>query len=246
MLVANYRDIPVTTAKTEVVRASYSRSSESLVLEKSFCSFRGYLVLRAPFFVDTPTTTRILSEIGGERTLTTHRKAKKRCDQGHPACGRCVRLGKACGGYRDLNDIMFRDQSASVARRASSGGGEASISAAGTLTRPPTPEKDTLTQAFFFEHFVTASHLSFLEGVTPDDLLRKMILACGLACIANRAGDERGREVARHYYVEAITATNTALRHPRRVKEDNTLISVFLLGMFEVRVGRPSAEPFFC
>ena len=33
--------------------------------------------------------------------------------------------------------------------------------------------------------------------------------------------------------MDAISATNTALRHPRRVKEDNTLISVLLLGFFE-------------
>ena len=66
----------------------------------------------------------------------------------------------------------------------------------------------------------------------------KPIMACALAALANRDDDSRGRERARRYYVEAITATNTALRHPRRVKEDNTLISVCLLSIFEV--GEPA------
>lgn len=62
--------------------------------------------------------------------------------------------------------------------------------------------------------------------------------------MANREDDERGRELARQYYVKAITATNAALRHTRRVKEDNTLVTVCLLSMFEVsrqsrtRIGR--------
>ncbi|TKA83385.1 hypothetical protein B0A55_01010 [Friedmanniomyces simplex] len=75
--------------------------------------------------------------------------------------------------------------------------------------------------------------MSFLEGVVPDEFLLKPIVACGLAAIANRENDPDGREVARRYYIEAIAATNTTLRHPRQVKEDNTLIAVALLGCFE-------------
>ncbi|TKA83380.1 hypothetical protein B0A55_01013 [Friedmanniomyces simplex] len=75
--------------------------------------------------------------------------------------------------------------------------------------------------------------MSFPEGVVPDEFLLKPIVACGLAAIANRENDPDGREVARRYYIEAIAATNTTLRHPRRVKEDNTLIAVALLGCFE-------------
>ena len=62
----------------------------------------------------------------------------------------------------------------------------------------------------------------------------KPIMACAVAARANRDNDARGKELARGYYVEAITATNTALRHPRRVKEDNTIVAVSLLSMFEV------------
>jgi hypothetical protein len=130
---------------------------------------------------------------------------------------------------------MFRDQSASVARRAS-GQSEASASAAsGPSTRQPSPDRETVARAFFFEHFVTSSHLAFLEGVTPDEFLQKAITACGLAGLSNRENDPKGHEMARTAYVDAISATNVALRHRRRVKEDNTLVAVFLLGVFEVQ-----------
>lgn len=70
--------------------------------------------------------------------------------------------------------------------------------------------------------------------MSPDDFLMKPIMACALGAMANRDNDARGKELARRYYVEAITATNTALRHPRKVKEDNTIVAVSLLSVFEV------------
>ena len=171
-----------------------------------------------------------------KRTHVIRSKAKKRCDQELPACGRCIRLGKACGGYRDVSDLIFKNETANVTRRASSQS-EASHSGAASsyVTRQPSPEKETRAKQFFFRQFVTPSKLSFLEGISPDEFLMKPILACALAAMANRANDPQGREEARRYYVEAITGTNVALRHPRRVKEDNTLVSVCLLSIYEVR-----------
>lgn len=128
---------------------------------------------------------------------------------------------------------MFRDQSASVARRASSQSEAGPSTGPIVGTRQPSPDKDSVARKFFFEHFVTVSHLTYLEGISPDDFLQKPILACGLAALANREKDARGRETARRYYVDAITATNAALQNPRRVKEDNTLMAVALLGLFE-------------
>lgn len=162
-----------------------------------------------------------------------NRKSKKSCDERLPACSRCVRLGKACGGYRNVSDLIFRNETENVARRASA---QSDHGGAGPAPPPrqSTPEIQTVATQFFFEQIVTPTHLAYLEGITPDDFLLKPIMACALMAMANRDNDERRREVARAYYVEAITATNTALRHSRRVKEDNTLVAVSLLSMFEV------------
>lgn len=129
---------------------------------------------------------------------------------------------------------MFRNETASVTRRAS---GQSDLEGTGqssSSTRQGTPEIEVAAKRFFFDQFVTSGHLSFLQGISPDEFLLKPILACAMVAMANRNNDDAGRETARQYYVEAITATNAALRHPRRVKEDNTLVSVCLLSMFEV------------
>jgi hypothetical protein len=122
-----------------------------------------------------------------------------------------------------------------VARRASSHSETSASGPSSSGTRQTTPEVEISAKAFFYREFVTPGHLQFLEGVTPDEFLMKPIMACALAGMANRDNDTRGRELARRYYVDSITATNAALRHPRRVKDDNTLISVCLLSIFEVR-----------
>lgn len=133
-----------------------------------------------------------------------------------------------------MSDLMFRNETASVARRASGQSEPEGAGQSSSSTRQGTPEIEITAKRLFFDQFVTSGHLSFLEGVSPDEFLLKPILACALVALANRNNDDSGREIARQYYVEAITATNSALRHPRRVKEDNTLVAVCLLSMFEV------------
>ena len=155
---------------------------------------------------------------------------KKACDQQLPACGRCSRLGKACGGYRDLSSLIFKNETESVARRAST----TSEGSASASTRRQSPDSDTQAKVFFFREFVTPMQMSFLETANLDDFLMKPILACAYAAMANRTNDPRLREQARQYYVEAINATQAALWHSRKVKEDNTLYAVSLLAIFEV------------
>ena len=143
-------------------------------------------------------------------------------------------MGKACGGYRDVADLIFKDETENVARRAGSQS-EANASGPSTsTTRPSSPEIETEAKQFFFKEFVTADHLLSLEGISPHELLLKPIVACALAAMANRDDDGNRRELPRRYYVEAITATNAALRNPQSAIRDNTLVSVYLLSIFEV------------
>ena len=138
-----------------------------------------------------------------------------------------------------MSDLIFKyHETPSSARRASSQSETSQSGPSSSGTRQPSPEKETAAKKFFFEQFVTTSHLSFLDGVSPDDFLLKPIMACALAAMANRENDDRAMERARRYYVEAITATNVALRHSRRVREDNTIVAISLLSIFEVVLGR--------
>lgn len=55
-----------------------------------------------------------------------------------------------------------------------------------------------------------------------------------MAATANRANDQNGRERSRQYYIDAITATNAAIRDPESVQQDDTLVAVHLLACYEV------------
>lgn len=74
----------------------------------------------------------------------------------------------------------------------------------------------------------------FLDESSVDDFLLKPILACSYAVMSNRENDGRGRQISMQFYIQAINATQAALQDPRKVTEDNTLISVYLLAIFEV------------
>lgn len=155
------------------------------------------------------------------------RKAKKRCDQGLPWCERCVRLGKTCGGYRDLSELMFKDESANINRRLSYVG-------PGPSRQRASSDGVDLAQTFFYTQFVTDSHLAFLKEAPYDDFLSAPVLACSFSVHANRRSkSNQEHELARRCYVDAVSATNRALRNPQRVKEDNTLLAIFLLGLYE-------------
>lgn len=46
------------------------------------------------------------------------RERKIRCDQRQPGCGQCEKRQKQCSGYRNLVDLMFRDESSHVITKA--------------------------------------------------------------------------------------------------------------------------------
>ncbi|RSM02497.1 hypothetical protein CEP52_007950 [Fusarium oligoseptatum] len=58
------------------------------------------------------------------------RLRKIRCDQKEPSCGQCEKRNQACPGYRNLVDLMFRDESSHVINKA-----------AKTRSRPVTGKK---------------------------------------------------------------------------------------------------------
>lgn len=136
-----------------------------------------------------------------------------------------------------MNDLIFKDETSTVTRRAASGTeSDTGASSSAAVTRQPSPDRDEVAQQFFFRHFVTLHHLAFLDRISLNEFLLKPVMACALAAMANRNNDQQGRERSRQYYVGAITATNAAIRHPLRVKEDDTLIAVCLLSCYEVSI----------
>lgn len=164
---------------------------------------------------------------------TWFRRAKKQCDQAMPICGRCSRTGKACGGYRDINELIFKDEGPSLSRRASL----TATSPSPALDRPDHMREDAAI-VFFFEQFVTEAHLAFMRDVSVDTYLRAPVLACAYAVMGNCTDHQETARLARSSYVDALSATQAAIQDPVRVREDAVLITVLLLSLFEVSASR--------
>lgn len=252
------------------------------------------------------------------------RERKIKCDQREPACGQCEKRQAECPGYRNQVDLMFRDESSHVIKKAKAkarrkdadvGVGaspDEPLSAAMHLTasesdsvspepngpgslcaparpacssrdlevmlqlparpaaargtgwhKPPSvmyalnPTYQERGTAFFFSRFVAidekACHQRFdfiydvwkprtLSDAAYElgeiDSVMASMTAVGLAGLANmtRSGDVM--DSARKSYGTALRLINTALRMPDEAVKDTTMLSILILGLFEMIADR--------
>ncbi|KLU89042.1 hypothetical protein, variant [Magnaporthiopsis poae ATCC 64411] len=246
------------------------------------------------------------------------RERKIRCDQREPACGQCEKRQAECPGYRNQVDLMFRDESSHVIKKAKAkarrrdpdaalgASHDQPLSASESDSASPEPngsrglcvltrsacsprDPESLLQlsappavahgpdwhrspsvmyalnptyqergtAFFFSRFVAidekACHqrFDFIYDVwrprtlsdAPHELgevdsVMASMTAVGLAGLANmtRSGDVM--DSARKSYGTALRLINTALRVPGEAVKDTTMLSILILGLFEMITDR--------
>ncbi|EAQ88990.1 hypothetical protein CHGG_05609 [Chaetomium globosum CBS 148.51] len=238
------------------------------------------------------------------------RERKIRCDQKEPGCGQCDKRQQKCPGYRNLVDLMFRDESSHVIKKAKARArkkAKLGISPPGTpsdtesrFSATPEPRSRTLSLivpqtpaagipasrnhddssmlmspesgswpvtppmaqlytlppacqedgfAYFFSRYVTAdetvSHqkFDFLRDVwrpspsSPDthiDGVLASMTAVGLMGLASTAQSPSLMDAARKSYGTALRLTNHALQDPAEAVKDSTMLSVLILGVFEM------------
>jgi hypothetical protein len=207
-----------------------------------------------------------------------------KCDQAPDGCSQCVKVNRKCPGYRDQLDLMFRNESKEVVRKAkakeakikqgslrsSATSSLVSSSAAAFVPdsgnffeivlredhyfptfRPSTfsiaPTIEERATGFFFSNFVisvrgpTRGHLDYLENIyntdDMDDNLLSSMKAVGLAGYSHVAHAPQLIKDARQEYTKALRLTNLALRSPKDVKKDSTLLAIMILGIFETVTG---------
>ncbi|KAK4242416.1 hypothetical protein C8A03DRAFT_29347 [Achaetomium macrosporum] len=249
------------------------------------------------------------------------RERKIRCDQKEPGCGQCEKRQQKCPGYRNLVDLMFRDESSHVIKKAKArarkkanlgisrpatpSGSEGRLSLTPeprgrplSLIVPPTPiagspasrssehhddcnmlmspdsgswpltppmaQFYTLAPscqergfAWFLARYVnadeTVSHqrFDFLREVWKpsssepqvDSVLASMT-AVGLMGLASTTRSPDLMEAARKSYGTALRLVNHALQDPVEPVKDSTMLSVLILGVFEMMTENTSVEAF--
>ncbi|KAM0245591.1 hypothetical protein ACHAQJ_010517 [Trichoderma viride] len=113
-----------------------------------------------------------------------------------------------------------------------------------SLLQKPQMDLDGQVSCHFLSNYVLIPRLGngrgFLEYVVPllraEDVaphFKAAFDACAMASFANSQGNHHLAERALHTHSKALGAINIALNNPDTIKQDSTLASILLLGLFE-------------
>jgi Fungal specific transcription factor domain len=182
------------------------------------------------------------------------------CDRIRPSCTQCIRKSIVCFGYRNIPDLLFKDESESTARKVRWGNGELyapniltqshrhellPITGSDAIDAIPspacslTPSYDEQAISYFMSSFVPSSPFYYLPDIytttppTTRDALSSAILAASFASLSVHTGNGELMNHARLHYSRALTQTNSALASSNTAILDNSLMSVLILGLFE-------------
>lgn len=187
------------------------------------------------------------------------------CDLSRPSCGQCNRSERECAGYRDQMQLSFRDETQGVVKKAQlrsdrskighsqqckpTGPVEDQVLPRG-LTASSTPPAflsiDAVDQAvafFFRSHVNEASEscslvykdLPGLYAAEYNSALSCVIKAIGLAGLSSYRSAPALMTSAFAHYSLALGFVGSALRNQALATTDQTLLTIYLLGIYEVQ-----------
>ncbi|KAF2815295.1 uncharacterized protein BDZ99DRAFT_193600 [Mytilinidion resinicola] len=182
---------------------------------------------------------------------------KIKCDETRPTCNKCAKSKRSCGGYRAMVDLIFRDNTESTKARAgrrelmmiedspliTPAGNWPNLSALEASLQPQSIDDQAL--ACFFTDWAWAPKaytfsLDFLpreySRVNPERrncCMAAATRAVSLAHLAHKSRDPRIRQLADAEYVSALSSTNQALSISVEATQDETMMAVHLLILFE-------------
>lgn len=161
-----------------------------------------------------------------------------------------------CSGYRDLDSLLFLDESENVSRKARK------TYATKAIVYKQGPSYDRRTQdseigayaclnpehgldialrdqalSFVYRNYL--QNLVWIHGTDPvvrgeSTAMTSAIAALGLSAMANIRMNPTLMLEARKEYIKALSATNQSIMDPVMSKTDETLVAVMFLAMFEV------------
>ena len=173
------------------------------------------------------------------------------CDQRKPGCLRCEKSNTQCPGYRNLNEVVFRDETRRIVQRVRQSQQSNSGLPRCTVSEPPQtisyPVSQPATELgvnFFFAKYIFkeppfySDHCAWLTQsyIEPrsQNVLRAAIEAVGMAGLSNAFHAPHVESASREKYRQALIALQQALNDRGQALADTTLMAVILLGLFEV------------
>lgn len=176
------------------------------------------------------------------------------CDQMWSGCTQCKRAGKTCSGYRDQVALRFRDQTKEISQKVHFRTEESTLkdrraiqplfADAGLAHATQAACLDDQAFRFFVRNYVTepspamewtADDYSMISyGSGSAERSNDAVISIGLTCLSNVKNNSAMMKYARLKSASALTLTITALENPTTAAQDNTLLGVLLLALFEV------------
>ncbi|KAK5732023.1 hypothetical protein LTR17_010859 [Elasticomyces elasticus] len=174
----------------------------------------------------------------------TCRSRRVKCDGVRPSCLRCQKLRRTCQGYRDINDLLFKDQTRKT------------IETATKFSRMRSRPRNSLlfsridsSLCLFFTDYIAKPHdeaspgyLEFLPSMYLEadagSSLPKAVHAVALMHTYNLGSHLEVKYSAQQWYGDALHSINEVLQDPMKRLNDDSLLAIWLIGLYEV--GAPS------
>lgn len=174
---------------------------------------------------------------------------------------RCEKSKTRCPGYRDLNNLVFRNESKRVIERACIAHGLSSgshvhaipLSGSGQIfdlishsPYRPAQSIDEVAANFYFTNYtydepsLAKNYHKWLVAAyhqaNAEPALKAAIEAAGMAGISNIHQDAAMAAKSKEKYCHALAAVAQALRNPTESSMDTTLMTILVFGIYEVRL----------
>jgi hypothetical protein len=154
---------------------------------------------------------------------------------------RCRKVGRACQGYRQETDLLFKDETLTTIERATN-----------ALLRQAVPKKvlaipmmDQSLCLFFATYIADPQNeddLGYLDYLPTMYLeadegssLVETVHAVALTYMYNKGSDVKVKQSARRHYGNALKTINETLQNPIKRLTDGTLLSIWLIQIYEAR-----------
>ncbi|KAJ6101941.1 hypothetical protein N7486_004368 [Penicillium sp. IBT 16267x] len=184
------------------------------------------------------------------------RQRKVKCDQRKPVCVKCENSATKCPGYRNLSEILFRDESNRIIRKAHQKYSHPKIPASHlralmlsgscvpSISAPLSLSINDLGASFFFSKYlpretvVSRNFYDWLSEVysteNSNHALQATIQAVGIAGLFNVSPSQGKAVESQKLYSQAISALQRLFDDPIHATSDATLTAVILLALYEI------------
>ncbi|KAF8853862.1 hypothetical protein BDZ45DRAFT_62941 [Acephala macrosclerotiorum] len=182
---------------------------------------------------------------GRSGACVTCKQRKVKCDESHPGCQKCQKIGRLCPGYPDQWDLAYRNENEVVRKKVHWNSKNIQSIPSSKLLMLENALADDRLQAIclFFQDYTISTcgpcpgWLYFLPKMyqlsAASSLLHHAVCTTAYANLAQKTERTDLAIMAMSHYRESLDIVKRTLLSPRTAVDDYTMTGVMLLGIYE-------------